>query len=125
MRKEFLRRQNNRRAARRKEKEEKKFGVKTSTRLYGRMEKESLHEGDFDTRQKKSLLSHINYPNEFRKATRTRAMAQRVGISSKTGFTRCEKCFPITAVISCRSEQRRSTLTSSKNYKVGLQSRIG
>ena len=65
---EFLRRQNNRRAARRKEKEEKKFGVKTSTRLYGRMEKESLHEGDFDTRQKKSLLSHINYPNEFRKA---------------------------------------------------------
>ena len=68
MRKEFLRRQNNRRAARRKEKEEKKFGVKTSTRLYGRMEKESLHEGDFDTRQKKSLLSHINYPSEFRKA---------------------------------------------------------
>merc|ERR1711871_1123140 len=68
MRKEFLRRQNNRRAARRKEKEEKKFGVKTSTRLYGRMEKESLHEGDFDTRQKKSLLSHTNYPNEFRKA---------------------------------------------------------
>ncbi len=67
MRKEFIRRQNNRRAARRKAKEEKKYGVKTTMQLYGRMEQESLHEGDFDARQAKSLQSHIHYPEEFKR----------------------------------------------------------
>ena len=68
MRKEFIRRQNNRRAARRKAKEEKKYGVKTTQQLYGRMEKDSLHEGDFDARQAKSLQSHIHYPEEYKRA---------------------------------------------------------
>ena len=66
MRKEFLIRQEHRRAARRKEKEEKQFGVNTTTVLYGRTTKPSLHEGDFDTRQKNSLLANLNYAKDFK-----------------------------------------------------------
>ena len=66
MRKEFLIRQEHRRAARRKEKEEKQFGVNTTTVLYGRTTKPSLHEGDFDTRQKNSLVANLNYAKDFK-----------------------------------------------------------
>jgi Ca2+-binding EF-hand superfamily protein len=66
MRKEFLLRQGNRRAARRKEKEEKKFGVKSQMLMYGRCNKDSLHEGTFEERQKNSLMSSLHYAEEFK-----------------------------------------------------------